>query len=127
MNPYAPPKHYSRTHSRGIHGKLAGILMLIALVLRCGVPIMASSDNFSNADPYLWLLSLGGGILWVWGCCHLALHLGLSAAWGLTGIFMILGPAIMFWMSKHKHKWNREATRRPQGRKQYRGDSDSPY
>jgi hypothetical protein len=127
MNPYETPKHCSRMRSGGMHGALAAILMVIALVLRFGVPIMASSDNFNEASSSLWLLSLGGGILWVWGCCHLAMHFGLSGAWGLAGLLFLLGPALIFWASSQKPKWDREAARRPQRQKQYRGDPTSPY
>ena len=128
MNPYQPPRHSPRMQPRGgSHGVLAAILMVIALVLRFGVPIMAYSDSFSQAGPYLWILSIGGSLLWIWGCCHLAVHFGLSAVWGLAGSFFLLGPPIIFWASSQKPKWDRAAARSPRGKSNYRGDPDSPY
>jgi len=130
MNPYEPPKsRLSSRRSGGIHGAMAACLMVLALVLRFGVPMASSSaDPGSDRAMFLLLLSFAGGILWVWGCCHLAKHFGLSAVWGLSGLLFLLGPAMIFWAANQKPKWDRAAASQPQGKKrEYRGDPNSPY
>ena len=103
------------------------MLMGFALLLRFGIPILASSNSFGQSGITLLLFSLGGAILWVWGCCHLAMHFGLSALWGLFGFFFLIGPGVIFWASKQKPKWDAAAIRRPGSKREYRGDPNSPY
>lgn len=129
MNPYESPKATSsRMRDRGIHGMLAAFLMITALILRYGVPLIVAISGGTEAHGGLIVLSLLGGILWIWGCCHLAKHFGLSGVWGLAGILFLIGPAIIFWAANQKPKWDRAAAKRPKGTKrEYKGDPTSLY
>lgn len=129
MNPYEAPKADGfRMRERGIHGVLAAFLMMAALILRFGVPLTIAVSGGSDSAGSLVLFSILGAVLWLWGCCHLAMHFGLSGAWGLAGILFLLGPAIIFWAANQKPKWDRAAARRPKGTKrEYKGDPTSLY
>ena len=129
-NPYEPPRESLRIHRRRpspIHKGLAAVLMVLALVFRYGVQIAQSSNKYSgdNIQMTFLIVSILAAILWVWGCCHLAKHFGLSGAYGLAGLLFLLGPALIFWASRQKPKWDRAKVRRPL--RQYRGDPNSPY
>lgn len=127
MNPYEAPKaSRSRIRDNGVHGLLAAFLMVAGLILRFGVPLTVSLSGGSTGS--LVLLTLLGAVLWLWGCCHLACHFGLSGAWGLAGILFLLGPAIIFWAASQKPRWDRAAAHRPKGaRREYKGDPTSLY
>jgi hypothetical protein len=129
MNPYEPPhSDPSGWRKRGIHGGMAAVLLLGAMIIRFGIPLfMQTSYAESGMQPLLLLLSLIGAIAWLWGCCHLALHFGLSMAWGFFGLLFLVGPFVIFWAAHQKPKWDMAAARRPQRKNEYRGDPDSLY
>jgi hypothetical protein len=127
MNPYDPPKQYTIRRGGGIHGVMAAVLLVTALVLRFGVPVVVATGSVEGGGLLLGGLSVAGSILWVWGCCHLAVRFGLSGFWGLAGVFFLLGLGLIFWVSKQKPKWDREVARRSRERREYRGDPNSPY
>lgn len=113
---------------RGIHGMLAAFLMIAALILRYGVPLTVVISGGTEAHWGLIVLSLLGGILWIWGCCHLAKHFGLSGFWGLAGVLFFIGVGIIFWAANQKPKWDRAAAKRPKGKpREYKGDPTSLY
>ena len=100
--------------------------MVLGLVLHFVVRFTFASGNASASPIAFLLLSVLSSILWVWGCCHLAKHLGLHPAWGLWGLLFIIGVCVIFWASKQQPKWDRAAARQPK-RREYRGDPKSPY
>jgi hypothetical protein len=108
---------------------MAAILMLLAFVIRFGVPIaMGISSAHGAATPALMVISLIGPVLWIWGCCHLAVRFGLSPAWGIAGLLFLLGPLVIFWAANQKPKWDREAAKRAKKPKEeYSGDPTSLY
>ncbi|MES2707407.1 MAG: hypothetical protein V4726_12490 [Verrucomicrobiota bacterium] len=129
MNPYEPPQSAFAPHRRtgNFHGVLAGILMVLALAIKFGVPLVRAYNHSTEQDASTFLLSLAITVFWIWGCCHLAKHLGLSAAWGLSGILFLLGLVVIFWAARENDKWRRQGGRPATRRKEYRGDPDSPY
>ncbi len=112
------------------HGTAAAALLVFALILRFGIPILFAMGDDGTAQAVgmeVAVASLVGGICWIWGCIHLALHNRLHACWGLLGIFFILGIFALLWVARQKPAWDRKAAMRPARPKVYKGDPDSPY
>jgi hypothetical protein len=74
-------------------------------------------------------ISFIGAALWVWGCVHLAIVYRLNPAFGLLGLFFLVGFFILLWCGKKKPDWDIAAARRRAmnpGNKN-RGDPTSLY
>lgn len=61
---------------------------------------------FEDVNSMLALLILlCGFILFVWGCCSYAKGKGYNSAWGVLGLFSVIGLIILvFFPDKHKEK-----------------------
>ena len=108
---------------------MAAILMILAFVIRFGVPIAMEAPSTQGMVASVLLgVSILGALLWIWGCCHLAARFGLSAVWGISGLLFLLGPLVIFWAANQKPKWDREAAKRARpSQQEYRGDPTSLY
>ena len=116
----------SKSSSFQHHGSFAAVLMILGVVLRFAVPIVSPDSDPRRIDSGLWIASILAAIFWIWGCIHLAKHLGLPGAWGLWGFLFLIGLGIIFWASRQKPAWDRHKAMQPKKR-EYRGDPNSPY
>lgn len=109
------------------HGAMAGVLIILGLLLRFGIPLLISTIDTPVDNTGIIIGSIVGTALWLWGCFHLALHFGLHFAWGFAGLLFLVGLGIILWAAKQKPKWDRQRAMQPNRPKEYRGDPDSLY
>ena len=109
------------------HAVVAVILMVVGITVRFVVPAALGMNSDSMTDiSYLGLWIMAKAV-WVWACCHLALHFRLSAAWGLWGMLFLIGVVVIVWAKIQKPKWDLERARQPKKPSRYKGDPDSLY
>lgn len=121
------PDHYAQKPKFRYHGAMAGILIVLGLLLRMGIPLLLSTADNQSLGAGVIIGSLLGVIFWIWGCCHLALHYGLDYAWGFAGFLFLVGIGIILWAANQKPKWDRQRAMQPKRPNEYRGDPNSPY
>ena len=113
-----------------IHALLALILLPIGGILifgsKLGVALASGQDATLTA---VFLFSLLGAIFWIWGCFHLAIASKLNPAFGMLGLFFLVGFFVILWCAKKQPEWERAAARHraTNPNKEYRGDPDSLY
>jgi len=112
-----------------IHQLLSLLLLPIGGLLIVGAKLGTSMIGTSNDPISLWVVSLLGAFLWVWGCVHFAIASKLNPALGLLGIFFIAGFFILLFVAKKQPELERAKMRRQatNPKKEYRGDPNSLY
>ena len=113
-----------------IHALLAIVLLILGAVLIFGsrLGVSLAGGNVDSVGSIV-LLSLFGGLLWIWGCTHLAISSKLNPGFGILGIFFIVGLFVILWCAKKQPEWERAAARHrtKNPKKEYRGDPTSLY
>jgi len=113
-----------------IHALLAIILLILGAVLIFGsrLGVSLAGGNVDSIGSVV-LLSLVGGLFWIWGCTHLAISSKLNPGFGILGIFFIAGLFAILWCAKKQPEWERSAARHrsKNPKKEYRGDPTSLY
>ena len=117
---------------------LLAAFFLVAGMLFVFLPMMIG-EPYPDKSVSMAAAQLGGMILWIIGNCCLAAKIDLHPVWGLVsipfvifaGIFFVLSPGVLFWLSRHFSKFAniRRAAVRNTG-SQINGrhvDPDSPW
>lgn len=62
-----------------------------------GIPIIVFAHILarSGTGGLATIISIVGAVLFIWGCCSWMKGKGYSSAWGLLGIFFIVGLIIL--------------------------------
>ena len=126
-DPSQSPDHYAQKPRFRHHGAMAGVLIVLGLLLRFGIPLLLSTTDTQPDSSGIIIGTLVGAAFWIWGCFHLVLHFGLHYAWGFAGFLFLVGIGIILWAANQKPKWDRQRAMQPKRTKEYRGDPDSLY
>lgn len=94
------------------HGLIAGILLMAVAYVTFILCYMFSADLIQLSSTSTLILCGSVQLVWMWACVHLALFAKFHPAWGLLGIFFLIGLMLIFWNRLQSPNWQLDKARR---------------
>ena len=94
------------------HGLIGGILTAAVAYVTLMLSYMWFTDLISVQGTALLMLCGGLQLVWVWASVHLALYVKMHPAWGLLGVFFLIGLVFIFLTRFQSPNWRLDKARR---------------